>query len=248
MWVAVAASVRGTSHVESNTDCQDSCELVEGHAHDAAGLVFSLSDGAGSAKHSEVGSRLITGEFCQKVKAMGASPESVGRETVIGLVREIRASLVAEAAKLGCEPKELAATVIGGCISEKQSWFFQIGDGAIAGLVDDVYTAITWPINGEYANSTVFLTSSDWEEHAQFVSKPFRIAEVAAFTDGMQDLILQHSDRSVHAPFLRDMFGKMRALPDSKALVPPLRGFLDSKAVNERTDDDKTLVLACWID
>jgi hypothetical protein len=248
MWITLAESVRGTSHVEANTECQDHCEISEGIHGDPGAMLFAVADGAGSAKFSAIGSRLAVAELCARIRTLPMAPELVTRETLTEIVAEIRARFNLEAKTLGCDVRDLSTTLLAGCVSEKASWFFQIGDGAIVGLKDGAYSALTWPTNGEYANSTVFVVSDDWGAQFQFVSLPGRLTEISAFTDGIQDLILVHAEKAVHAPFLRDLFSQIRAVADSKALAAPLRKFLDSKAVNERTDDDKTLVLSCWID
>lgn len=248
MWLSLGESVRGTSHVESETECQDWCEVSQGSNPDPGALLFALSDGAGSAKHSAIGAKLVVTEFCSNVRSTTITPEAVTRETVIDVVRRIRERITSEAGTIGCDTRELSATLLAGFVSDKASWFVQIGDGAIVIGDNDAYTALTWPTNGEFANSTIFVVSEDWERYCQFVSIARKPREIAAFTDGMQDLILLHANRSVHGPFLRDLFSTMRAIGDPAALAAPLRTFLDSKRVNERTDDDKTLVLSCWID
>lgn len=248
MWISLAESVCGTSHAGSNTECQDYCEIATGIHNDPSAILFALSDGAGSAKYSAMGAKLVVSQFCERVRALEVDASQVTRETIVAVVKEIRPKLEEKAKEFSCDTRELAATLLAGCATARGSWFFQIGDGAICGLIDGAYTPITWPVNGEFANTTVFVSSADWETDCQFESKPSRVPEIAAFTDGMQDLILQHSDKSVHAPFLSDLFRKIRSVGKAQALKEPLRLFLDSKAVNERTDDDKTLVLSCWID
>jgi hypothetical protein len=57
-------------------------------------------------------------------------------------------------------------------------------------------------------------------------------------------LALSYASKSAHQPFFARMFAALRKVGDREDLVVPLRQFLDSPAVNDRTDDDKTLVLA----
>jgi len=71
-----------------------------------------------------------------------------------------------------------------------------------------------------------------------------RIQEVALLTDGLQMLALNFAARKPHAPFFEPLFTALRGAVSPDDLVVPLRAFLDSDAVNSRTDDDKTLVLA----
>lgn len=113
-------------------------------------------------------------------------------------------------------------------------------------LHDGKYNAVTWPSSGEFVNTTTFINSDDWLNAFQFVEVSSTIEAIAAFTDGLQDLILVHAEKSVHRAFFDPMIATMRSAPDAALLSAPLRTFLGSTPVNERTDDDKTLVLACW--
>jgi hypothetical protein len=63
-------------------------------------------------------------------------------------------------------------------------------------------------------------------------------------TDGLQRLALDFTARTPHLPFFQPLFAALRAAPDVESLAGPFREFLDSQRINERTDDDKTLVLA----
>jgi hypothetical protein len=57
-------------------------------------------------------------------------------------------------------------------------------------------------------------------------------------------LALNFATKTAHQPFFLPMFQSIRGTQDANDLQIPLRQFLDSEAVNARTDDDKTLVLA----
>ena len=73
-----------------------------------------------------------------------------------------------------------------------------------------------------------------------------RIDEVALFSDGLQRLALHYQTRTAHAGFFKPMLATLRAAPADalESLSTQLAAYLSSPAVNERTDDDKTLVLA----
>ena len=72
------------------------------------------------------------------------------------------------------------------------------------------------------------------------------IDEVAIFTDGLQGLALHYESRRAHTPFFQPMFAWMRPAGSGycEGLSSSLTSFLNSKKVNDRTDDDKTLILA----
>jgi hypothetical protein len=122
--------------------------------------------------------------------------------------------------------------------------FAQLGDGAIVYHDGNRYAPVFWPQSGEYHNATHFLTDASYTQHLQVGRFAATVSEVAMFTDGLQMLALNYADRSAHQPFFTPMFRALRSTGNHADLSPALRGFLESKDINERTDDDKTLVLA----
>ena len=100
-----------------------------------------------------------------------------------------------------------------------------------------------WPQSGEYANCTWFVTDDDAAERVQSVAAE-GVDEVALLTDGLQGLALRFDTREAHGPFFEPMFARLRAEGEGEDLREELRAFLGSAPVNQRTDDDKTLVLA----
>ena len=102
-------------------------------------------------------------------------------------------------------------------------------------------------MHGEFANTTYFATEDYAADHLAFEKTAGRIDEVALFSDGIEPLVLHYATKSVHAPFFDRMFPAVRGLgPPGRdaALSDALAAYLDSPAICERTDDDKTLILA----
>jgi hypothetical protein len=141
---------------------------------------------------------------------------------------------------------QLACTLLLGIVAPTGAVFAQIGDGAWVVEKDGELVPATWPQNGEYANITTFITTESALNSMYFVRLTGTISAVAGFSDGLQALALCFATRQAHAPFFKPMFDSVRACNDETDLIVPLRGFLASEFVNSRTDDDKTLVLACW--
>jgi hypothetical protein len=150
--------------------------------------------------------------------------------------------LVAEQEKL--EVRDLACTVLLAVLGEGHAVFAQIGDGAWIAETNGVFGAVTWPQNGEFANETKFITSPDALVSLQFEKYSGPLTAAAGFTDGVQGLALNLSARTLHIPFFRPMFAALADSDDETSLLSPLLSFLSSERVNERTNDDKTLVLA----
>ena len=93
-------------------------------------------------------------------------------------------------------------------------------------------------------NVTTFITTGNALDSLQFEKIEGKISAVAGFTDGLQTLALNFTDRIAHSPFFAPMFDSMKNCDDETSLIAPLQSFLASQPVSSRTEDDKTLVLA----
>lgn len=102
------------------------------------------------------------------------------------------------------------------------------------------------PMSGEYANMTHFLTDEDAINQMVTKTYPDIALRVAVFSDGLQRLALNMADNTAHDPFFANFFKVLgTSTPEQEEhLHGALVRFLQSPAVNDRTDDDKTLALA----
>lgn len=247
MWKIVHTSVMGTSHREGEIPCQDASAVEVLGQDEHAALVLVAADGAGSASHSDEGSAIACEELIRQIEAAAQGAdwlEGVTEETVRDWLAQVREVIANRAAELEVEPRQMATTVVAAVLGPNAALFFQIGDGAAVYWDAGEYHCGTWPQSGEYANSTFFLTDETYATSIQFVRIEQRVDECALFTDGLERLILRFADQTVHTPFLEPMFTTMRASDSVDHLQEPLDQFLNSPAINERTNDDKTLVLA----
>ena len=81
--------------------------------------------------------------------------------------------------------------------------------------------------------------------HMAAVANAGAVERAAEFgLDGLQMLALSYAKKVAHQPFFTPMFAALRKVEDPQELIVPMRQWLDSTAVNQRTDDDKTLILA----
>ncbi|SAI69495.1 Uncharacterised protein [Bordetella ansorpii] len=250
LWRTIATSVAGTSHAKNQTPCQDAhlWTLIEG-PEDV--LVLAASDGAGSASHSEEGSKLACQELVARFRCFvesGKALASLERNTVQSWLEEIAALIKAEAQSRQLASRDFACTLLAAAISPTHAAYVQIGDGAIvvrSGELEWAY--VFWPQHGEYINTTVFLTDPTALKNFQFECAEDEVKELAVFTDGLEALLLHYASQTVHSPFFNAMFPALRALPESGHSIPlsmKLAEYLESPAICSRTDDDKTLLLA----
>lgn len=237
MWKLVFGSVQGTSHVQSGKPCQDYCT---GSVIDTTVLAV-CADGAGSAELSHLGSKVAVERFMEAATPLETAPT---REAIETWVDAARARVLEEAAANETTPRQLACTLLVAIVGETWAAFAQIGDGVIVFDGPEGYELAFWPDNGEYANTTRFLTEDDYRQHLriEIVERP--ITEMAVLTDGLQMLALDFAQAKVHDRFFAPLFRAVRNGPNEETLRASLLEFMDSKRVNDRTDDDKTLLLA----
>jgi hypothetical protein len=250
-WKVIQGSVIGASHTSRGELCQDDCVAATFHAPcvDEC-LVALVSDGAGSAIRGGMGAMVacesgfrVIGEWVSQAQSLSA----LSSDVVAEWVDTIRYHLWLASRAEGLLPRDYACTLLGAVIGDNNAAFFQVGDGAIVIGEGDGFRPVFWPDSGEYANMTYFVTDEDALSNLHSEVHPAAPAEVAVFSDGIQRLALVYQTREVHKPFFEPMFARLRkAAGDDECdlLSGQLAIFLGSPAVNERTDDDKTLVLA----
>jgi hypothetical protein len=250
-WKVIQASAIGTSHAVRDEPCQDDCAATTFHA--PAGdecFVALVSDGAGSAIRGGRGAMVacetgikVIGEWVSQAKSLSA----LSSDIIAEWVDTIRYHLWLASRDEGLLLYDYACTLLGAVIGGNNAAFFQIGDGAIVICEGDGFRPVFWPDFGEYANMTYFVTDENALSCLHSEVYPAAPAEVAVFSDGIQRLALVYQTREAYKPFFEPMFARLRKAADEDEcdlLSGQLAIFLGSPPVNERTDDDKTLVLA----
>jgi len=249
MWKVIRSSELGTSHIESNQPCQDSCFAGVFQGNDAQDyLVCVVSDGAGSASQGGYGAELACEVITKSVEAAlnQISLNSFNESQAQEWIRHVQEAISQTASSQALNSRDYACTLLGAVIGLTHAIFFQIGDGAIVVSNGRIQGVVFWPDSGPYANMTYFVTDKEALEHLHVSVTTTPIDEVAIFSDGLQRLALSFENRTPHIPFFEPMLKILRKrLPDEcEELDHQLSRFLQSPQVNERTDDDKTLILA----
>jgi len=251
MWKVIRSSEVGTSHIGSDKPCQDSCfaGVFQGYdAHDY--LVCVVSDGAGSAIRGGDGAELACEVIARNVEA-SLNEISFNPFTELSAhtwVKNVQSTIAQTALSYGLTSRDYACTLLGAVIGSTSAIFFQVGDGGIVVSNGWAQGVVFWPDSGPYANMTYFVTDDDGLEHLHVSVANSRIDEVALFSDGLQRLALSFESKTPHMPFFEPMFKILRkaSLDECEILDNQLSKFLQSSQVNERTDDDKTLLLATY--
>lgn len=249
IWKKIGQSVIGTSHLHSGKVCEDACIYrVFTLPDENEALICFVSDGAGSAKFGGEAAKVAVSLAANLANEFLSTGGDLTERLLITMVENIYDELEAMATK-ACQPKnEFSCTLLGCIILPEKAGFLQIGDGAIIrNDGSDHYTQVWWPQNGEYQNSTAFLIDDPnlSNLNKKIIEEP--IIEVAIFSDGLQQLVLNHFTTSVHQPFFNNVFLSLRKATEVEHLSilnSKLIDYLSGDSINCRTDDDKTLVLA----
>lgn len=250
-WRWAGARSIGTSHLKNGTVCQDFACAKEFEADAGPTIVAVVSDGAGSALRAEVGSRTASASFlrsCQNYLRL-QTLSSLDVDTIWDWLDAAREAINTKAQATGLRPRDYAATLVAILAGPSRTVVVHIGDGAavIKRSGSESWEVPSWPYQGEYASTTSFITDDPQPRVAiSFIESA--VDEFALFSDGIERLVLDHVARTPHAPFFNRMLAPLKALEEfgaSKDLSVALRAYLDSEQVCGRTDDDKSLILAC---
>jgi hypothetical protein len=252
-WRYALASSVGTSHARKSLPCQDAsvCRVLLSPIEDTV-LVAVAADGAGSARRAEVGAEISCRLVVEELVAFllsGGSLDHLTREFVEDLLVQLQIEIAVRAQAEGHRPREYASTLVAAVVGVDAAVFFQVGDGAIVIAnpgESSGYECIFWPAHGEQDNFTYFATEPHAADRLEWRFTQGRIDEVAVFSDGLERQALHPGTRSPRGRFFSPLFARLRHAADSSpaALSPFVEKLLDSAEINERTRDDKTLILA----
>lgn len=251
-WKYIIASEIGTSHKNTFLPCQDFslCEEISDEDKSSI-LVAVVSDGAGSSIKAEIGSKLACHLFITEVRNVfkeGGNISDITLDFIQQFILKFQEVVLLFPEHKEYELKDFACTFLASVIGESSAVFTQVGDGAmvIPSEESENYSWVFWPQQGEYANTTNFITNTNAINAIEYKFITHQIKKVALFSDGIQNLALHYQTQTAYSPFFRSMFNWLSKEPIgySKNLTSSLVSFLNSPKVNELTDDDKTLILA----
>lgn len=252
IWHTAHASAIGLAHINQNTECQDrfACRTVK-TAADGEVLIAVVADGAGSTTDGQTGAEVACAIFTEEVvDFLGTKDASLkslnadfGRRW-ISYFQEKIGEIARDSKK---ELRDYASTLVGAVIGERSAAFFQIGDGGIvfsaSGAAQSYQFAIA-PVEAEYVNVTDFVTDETAADRLRFEFVEEPIEDLILFSDGIYAVAVDYQNNRPHEPFLMPMIAPLRNGNAPGGLNEKLENFLASPKINEKTDDDKTIILA----
>jgi hypothetical protein len=250
-WRYVDAFAVGMAHRETDAPCQDRCACAVVPNRDGADvLVTIVSDGAGSAAYAERGAQIVCDTLIEVVRAAVRNTRDlhgIDDAAVRAWFLAAREQLATLAETTHTEIREYAATALLAIADDHQTLCARIGDGGIVlrRTPESAFEVALWPDGGEYANQTYFVTDEAAAERIA-IARFDGVCDVVTFSDGLQHLALEAATRSAFARFFLPLVAAVRAAENGN-LQAELIDYLNSAAINERTADDKSIVVGCRI-
>ncbi|MCG6133218.1 MAG: protein phosphatase 2C domain-containing protein [Nostoc sp. LLA-1] len=254
-WKAIARSEIGTSHKIQEIPCQDYGfyriynDLIVG----------AVADGAGSAKYSDVGSKLAVETVIECFSEINKYPdkqeelepkfsqpfskpeaEKLFAKIATRVITELRNKAEIENYSIN----DLACTLL--IFFATPDWLaaMQIGDGFIVVRPQNSeYQMLFKPDKGEFANETTFITSENALKEMQVDVLSGEQEFICASTDGLEKVAIRLHDGKPFPPFFKPFEEYLQETPNPEEEHQYLIDFLTSERLNVRTDDDKTFLL-----
>jgi serine/threonine protein phosphatase PrpC len=250
-WQVVGCSAVGTKHIVRETLCQDAVcyEMISGQV-----IIGAVSDGMGSAKRSDVGSELAVKTALSQIKITQCwlnqpqNDEGV-RDIFRSVLGKVQAALKQKAENEGYSVEDLNCTLLAFVATPKWLAAMQVGDGLIVVRPKGRdYQLLFMPDKGEHPNQTTPVTSSHALEEMQVCVKSGSYEFICVATDGIENISLVKPENwrpfeGFFKPLEEQIMLSKNNLDHKKKEI---NDFLNSEQINQKTDDDKTLLLCAY--
>lgn len=244
MWKTINYEVRGRGHEKNGLPCQDRTLTI----HRNGVTVIALADGAGSAKHSEIGaqttviavSNLLAEQFTRLIQ------NNSGAQVKQLIEATIQEALTEQQQALNCEYKDLASTLLTVAIKDDQFIVIHVGDGVIGYIKNDELLVASSPENGEFANTTVFVTSSSMTQSMKLLKG--QLKEITGFvlmSDGTAESFYHKQTKSL-AAVLKKFVAWTAILTKDKMTELVEDSF--EKVIRMKTQDDCSIAIVTLAD
>lgn len=243
-WDCVHCTAIGASHVQEGIVCQDKTFALTQNGVSA----FALADGAGSARLSHFGAQTVTETVCALLcgsfEELYAMPSPVeAKKRILECLLE---ALKQTAAEHGCGLPELASTLLAVAVCGDRYMMMHVGDGVIGYVKDGELRVASAPSNGEFANTTTFVTSGGALQDMRIrKGESAAIKGFVLMSDGSEASLFSKKQQHL-APVLLRLICRL-SITSAEYLTPKIQKSLDD-VVSSKTRDDCSLVLAAKLE
>lgn len=237
----LSASIRGPLHKSLGLPCQDySCFRFTRNK-----LIAVVSDGAGSAKYSKIGAKIICDTLCDLLIKSDMKTIRLDVTKAIDVARRKLLLHRYNHSKTENDLINFSATLVGVFYYKNKGIFFHIGDGAGIAFRNGDYNnfIISEPENGAFSCETYFYTMNDWKESLRFTD--FENANrIILMTDGVTGFAFSGDFYKIHNNFLIPVIEYLEKEPRKTYAIEALRNTLNNNRAQRLNSDDKTILWA----
>ncbi len=237
----LSTSIRGALHQSRGLPCQDySCSRSAKNK-----LVAVVSDGAGSARHSKIGAKIICDTLCDLLIKSNLKNIRHDVTKAIDIARQKLIMHRYNQSKTSSDLFNFSATLIGVFYHKNQGVFFHIGDGAGLAFKEGEYSnfIISEPENGAFSCETYFYTMDEWRDCLRFT--PFDNANrIMLMTDGVTGFAFSNDFYKIEQKFLIPVIEYLENEPRKTYAIEALRNTLSNSRAQRINADDKTILWA----
>ncbi len=248
-WQAIGCSEIGSSHIKTGIPCQDFCDYKIISNNQVT--IGAVSDGMGSAAHSDLGAKIAVQTTLNCLNQRDWLNNSINESQAQVFFEKLLKTVVTEiqtvAKKEGYSVRDMACTLLAFIATPNLLVAMQCGDGLIVirPHSSQNYQLIFQPQKGEYANEYVPITSASAYQYMQVKVIAEPIDFICAATDGIERISLIKSKQwKAYDQFFEPVETQIMRSPktelEKKKIVSD---WLKSDDINQRTDDDKTVLL-----
>lgn len=248
-WLPAMGCARGTAHVRENKPLQDRCAVASNIEGDRLSGV--VCDGAGSAKHAELGADAFCERFSHLLLTL-PQHALMDDKQLVDHIASARDDVLKELTRNGALATDFNCTLSAVVLTENSVLTLQIGDSPIAlrrRVPADASDSDSPPDhivlegeNGNYINETFFFSPEDWREHLFIRRLPLdEIDAVYLMSDGTGSILLESG--AIYQPTVARLVNAMTDKGEDLLGVNWLDRVLAGPRTHHLTSDDKCLVM-----
>lgn len=202
---AACAKGVGRSHLSTNTPCQD---YICTYRNASEGLIsISLSDGAGSCSLSHIGSRIIVKtvntylvkNFADLINSNDI--ENKKQNIITEIVKNLQSRVIKDNES---SIKPYSGTLLAIVTDGEKYIAIHLGDGVIGCIDNNESKIISAPSNGEFSNTTYFVTDKDAVANLKvFTGDINTINSFILMSDGTQDSLYNKKENTLASAYIK---------------------------------------------
>ncbi|WP_020004119.1 PP2C family serine/threonine-protein phosphatase, partial [Brachyspira innocens] len=191
---------QGKSHIKNNTPCQDYCDYF--FSEDFS--IIALSDGAGSCKFSQIGSKTLVDSTIELLKNNYETIIDKNEDEIKSLIISYLSKKIEQTAlEQKIEEKQLSATLLFVLSYKDKAMYGHIGDGIIGCDFKNELIVLDRGENGEFKNETVFFRKNIKKDYLKLKIIPNKdILSFFCFSDGLEHVFISNKE-DILAPKLQ---------------------------------------------